>query len=117
MCKPIHPGQLVVELRGSHGIPIRQIDIYDADALDDRFEKARMAIRLVSDQGCVDDLDRRSGQDRDAVVGLLRYGGGVVAQILEPGRGELRPLQLLQKKDIGLSRGQPGLDMVRSSAE
>jgi hypothetical protein len=47
----VHPGELVVELFGADGVAVGQIDVDDAQAVDEGFEKARVAVGFVAGEG------------------------------------------------------------------
>lgn len=79
----LHPGELVVELRCAHGVPVGQVDVHDADLLDHHFEKASVTICLVPEQGRADNLYWATREVGDAVIGLLRHGSRVVTQLFE----------------------------------
>lgn len=79
----VHPGELIVELRCAHGVSVWQVDVHDADVLDHHFEKASVTVCLVPEQGRTDDLNRSTGKDGDAVIGLLRHGSRIVTQLFE----------------------------------
>ena len=106
----LHPGELVGELVGADGVAVGQVDVDDADALDDGFEEAGVAVLLVAGEGGGDGLDGMWGEDGDAVVGLLGDGGGAVADGLEDVGGEVSAFELLEEKGVGLVGLEPGED-------
>ena len=106
----LHPGEFVEEFIGADGVAVGQIDVDDADALDDRFEKAGVAILLVAGEGGGDGLDGMRREDGDAVVRLLGNGDGVVADGLEDVGGEVGAFELLEEEGVGLIGFEPGED-------
>ncbi len=101
--EPLHPLQLVVELRARRGIAVRQVQAHDVNAIHGRLDEATVQIFRIAGQHAAD-FDRRrvARQDRDTVPALLS-----VPDDLEAGLGDfvfrkpfLRRLQLLQTHDI-----------------
>ncbi len=78
-----HPGQLVIEFLGLHGIAVRQIDGGDPHAAGDRLQVPGLDILFVARQGNGLHLDGMARQHRDAVIGLLSDRGGIVARRLD----------------------------------
>lgn len=112
-----HPGELVGEFVGAHRIAIRQIDVDDADALDEDLEEAGVAVFLVAGEGGADSFEGVTREDGDTVVGLLRDSGAVVAEVFEDIGGEVRAFELLEKKDVGLASFEPRGDVVETGAD
>ncbi len=69
----VHPRKFVLKLCCAHGISVRQIDVHNPHVLDDCFEKAGVAICLVTKQGGADNLYGTAREDCDPVVSLLRH--------------------------------------------
>ena len=112
-----HPGELVGELLGADGVAVGEIDVDDADALDEGLEEAGVTILLVAGEGGGNGLDGVAGEDGDAVVGLLGDSGGPVADGLEDVGGEVSAFELLEEEDVGLVDLEPGEDGFETGAD
>ncbi len=106
----LHPGELVGELVGADGVAVGQVDVDDANAVDDGFEEAGMAILLVAGEGGGDGVDGMARENGDAVVGLLGDGGGLITDGLEDIGGEVSAFELLEEEDVWLVDLEPGDD-------
>ena len=84
----VHPCQFVVKLFRSYRIPIRQVDVHDADAVDIHLEETRMAVCFVTEKRRTQYVKRPARQDRDTVVGFLRDSNALIAEFFERSRGE-----------------------------
>ncbi len=115
--KASHPGELIGELVGADGVAVGKVDVDDADAFDDGFEEASVAVLLVAGEGGGDGLDGMQGEDGDAVIGLLGDGGGLVADGLEDVGGEVSAFELLEEEDVGLVEFKPGEDEGETGAD
>src|SRR5208283_4315827 len=63
-------------------IAIGKINIDDADAVDNCLQEPRMAIGIISDESLSNRLHRISRQNRNTVIGLLRYRDTLIAERL-----------------------------------
>jgi hypothetical protein len=115
--EPVHPGELVVEFFGADGVAVGQVDVDDAEAVDEPFEEAGVAVGFVAGEGGGDGFYRLAGENGDTVIGLLGDGSDMVAEVFEGGVGKLRGFELLQKQDVGGVRLQPGGDVVEAGAD
>ena len=105
--EPIHPGEFVLELLGADGVAIGEVDVHDANALDEDFEESGVAIGFIPGERRGDSLDGVARKDGDAVVGFLGDGDALVADALEDVEGKVGPLQLLEQEDVGLAGLKP----------
>src|SRR3569833_722520 len=67
-------------------------------------------------RACSNRLLRRSRQNRNSVIGLLRHRYTLIAEPLEGFGRELRPLQFLQQQYIRFANLQPCRDMGQPRA-
>ena len=93
--KPLHPRELVVEFICTYRVSIRKINVNDTDTGEDDFKISGMRVRFVARENIADGFDRGSGEDCDAVVGLLGYSDTLVAQFLKGRSRELGPFEFL----------------------
>ena len=112
-----HPGEFVGELFGADGIAVGQIDVNDANAVDDGFEETGVAVLLVAGEAGGDGFNGQAGEDGNAVVRLLGDGGGVVAETFKVLGGEIGAFELLEEEDVGLVDLEPGGDVVEAGAD
>ena len=93
----IHPLQFVNKLVASDRISVGKIDIGNANAADDNFEKSRMTVCFVAGKRCRDYVDGMARQDRNSVVCLLRNGGASVPKLFKELCRKLHRFQFLQQ--------------------
>jgi hypothetical protein len=113
--QPREPVQLERVLVRVDVVPVRHVEVDDADPVDGRLDHALLVVRPVARQPGRDVLERRLRRDRHAVVGLLPEDREVVAALLERLAREqlVLDLRLLQAQDVRRVLVEPGPDLVQ----
>lgn len=117
----VHPGELVGELVGADRVSVGQVDVGNAQTssvrLNLRLEKTGVAVGLIAGERGAQGFQRVTGEDGDAVVGLLGDGRALVAEFAKGVRGKVGALQFLQQKHVGLALGEPRGDVGEARAD
>src|SRR5271169_4557946 len=109
----LEPGELIGEFFAVGGIAVGQVDGGDADhllaRLNQRLDIARLLVVRRARQPLRLDGHGVSGEDGDAVVGLLADDRQVIAEIfdLEAREAVRRAFQFLEQGDVGAKALQP----------